>query len=127
MYVILEITYFFKLNDLFEINDRKYLLSRHVYGHHKLKCCNIVMHGAIYGCSRMIRYLQCNNNNLAATVLRLFIGDISIHSLPSRVRANFGAKNIDVARFMLDCPEDSINRVSFIVGTFVHNQCIEGL
>ena len=127
MYVILEITYFFKLNDLFEIKDRKYLLSRHVYGHHKLKCCNIVIHGAIDGCSRMIRYLQCNNNNLAATVLHLFIGAISIHSLLSRVWGNFGIKNVDVARFMLDCPVGGINRVSFIVGTFVHNQCIEGL
>ena len=40
MYVVLEITYFFKLNDLLEIKDRKYLFSRHIYGHHKLKCCS---------------------------------------------------------------------------------------
>ena len=75
----------------------------------------------------MIRYLQFNNNNLAATVLHLFIGAISIHGLPSRVRTNFGVKNFDVARFMLDCPVGGINRVSFIAGTTLQNQCIEGL
>ena len=86
-----------------------------------------MIHGAIDGCSRMIKYLQCNNNNLAATVLHLFIGAISIHGLPSRVLANFNVKNADVARIMLDCPVGGINRVSFIAGTSVHNQCIKGL
>ena len=71
--------------------------------------------------------MQCNNNNLAATVLHLFIGVISVHSLTSRVRAKFGVKHVGVAWFMLDCPEDGINRVSFIAGTLLHNQCIEGL
>ena len=75
----------------------------------------------------MITYLQCNNNNLAATVLHLLINSISIHGLPSRDRANFGVKNIDVAQFMLDCPKSGINRGSFIAGTSVQNQCIEGL
>ena len=75
----------------------------------------------------MIRFLQCNNNNLAATVLHLFIGAISIHSLPSRVWASFVVKIFDVARFMLDHPEGGINRVSFIAGTFVDNHCIESL
>ena len=88
---------------------------------------NIVIHGAIDGCNGMIRYLQCNNNILAATVLHLFIGAILIHGLPSRDRANFVVKNVDVALFMLDCPEGGINRVSFIGGTSVHSQCIEGL
>ena len=84
------------------------------------------MHGAIAGCSRMIRYLQCSNNNLAATALHLSIGAISIHSLLCRVRANFGVKNVDVVRLMLDCPAGGINRVTFVGGTYVHNQCIEG-
>ena len=83
--------------------------------------------GAIDGCSRMIGYLQCNNNNLAATVLDLFIDIISIHGLLFRVKANFVVKNVHVALFMLDCPEGGINRVSFIGGTSVHSQCIEGL
>ena len=102
------------------------MFSGHISGHHQLKCWRIVMHGAIEGCSRMIRYLQCSNNNLAATALHLSIGAISIHSLLSRVRPNFGVKNVDVVRLMLDCPEGGINRVTFIGGTYVHNQCIEG-
>ena len=75
----------------------------------------------------MIRYLQCNNNNLATTVLHLFNCAILIHDLLSRVRAGFRVKNNNVARFMLDCPERGINRVSFIADTSVQNQCIEGL
>ena len=103
------------------------MFSRHVDGHHKLKRWRIEIHDAIDGYSRMITYLQCNNNNLAATVLDLFIGAISIHGLPSRVRADFGVKNVGVVRFMLDSPESCINRGGFIAGTSVHNQCIEGL
>ena len=75
----------------------------------------------------MITYLQCNNNNLAVIVLHIFIDAISIHGLPSRARVDFGVRKVDVARFMLDCPERGINRWSFISGTSVHNQCIEGL
>ena len=50
-----------------------------------------MIHGAIDGWSQMIRY------NLATTVLRLFIGATSIHGLPSRVKANFGVKNVNVS------------------------------
>ena len=75
----------------------------------------------------MITYLQCNNIKLASTALHLFIDCISIHGLSYRIRADSGAKNVDFARFMLDCPERGINRGSFIGVTSVHNQCIEGL
>ena len=37
----------------------------------------------IDGYSRMITYLQCNNNNLAATVLHLLLDAILIHGLLS--------------------------------------------
>ena len=101
------------------------MLSRDIDGHRKLECRRIVIHGAVDGYSRRITYLPCNNNNLAATVLHLLITAISIRGLPSRVRAGFGVTNADVTRFMVDCPERGINRVSFIVGTSIHNQCIE--
>ena len=78
----------------------KYFFSMHVDGHHKLIRWKLVIHGATNGYSRMITYLQCNNNNLAATVLHLFLEAISIHGLPSRARADFGVKNVDVARFI---------------------------
>ena len=118
---------FLKLNDPFEIREAKYLFSRHINDYHQIKCWRIVMNGATDGCSQMIRYLQCNNNNLAATVLHIFIGAISILCLLSWVRANFGVKNVDVAWFMLDCHGGGINRASFIAGTSIHNQCIVGL
>ena len=71
-----------------------------------------MIHGAIDGYSSyqsMIMYLQ--PNNLAA----------SIHGLPSRVREDIGAKNVDVVQFKLGCPEDAIKKRSFMA------QCIEGL
>lgn len=66
----------------------------------------------------MMTYLQCNNNDLVATALRLFVDVISIHGLPSIVREDFGVEKADIARFLLDCPERGIHRGSFIIGTF---------
>ena len=66
----------------------------------------------------MMTYLQCNNNDLVATALRLFVDVISIHGLPSIVREDFGVEKENIARFLLDCPERGIHRGSFIIGTF---------
>lgn len=38
----------------------------------------------------MIVFLQCNRNNRALTVLRLFQGAVETYSLPSRVRSDKG-------------------------------------
>ena len=77
--------------------------------------------------SRIIKHLQYNNNNLAATVLYVFIDAISFHDLPARVGADFGVENVNVTQFILNCPERGISRESFIPGTLIHIQRIERL
>ena len=86
-----------------------------------------MIHGAIDGYSRLITYLKCCTNNKAATVLQLFQEAVVKHGLPSRVRADYGVENVNIAWFMLNCPERGINCRSMITSSFVHNQRKERL
>lgn len=52
----------------------------------------------------MIVFLQCNTNNRAATVLRLFQGATKMYGLPSRVRSDKGGENVMVALYMMNHP-----------------------
>lgn len=97
----------------------------HIDGHHKLIRWKIVTHGGIDGFSRLIVFLKCSNNNLADTVLCLFMGAVDNFSLPSRVRGDKGSENFSVANYMEQ--QRGTNRGSFIFGKSVHNCRIERL
>ena len=65
----------------------------------------IVIHGCIDGFSRKIIYLNCRDNNRAATVFTLFQRGVERHGLPSRMRGDKGSENMDVAKFFLEHPD----------------------
>ena len=84
-----------------------------------------ILHGCINGASRAIIYLKVATNNTACQVLQYIEQGCRDFGIPSRVRADHGVVNVDVARFMID--NRGPGRGSFITGRSVHNQRIERL
>ena len=85
----------------------------------------MVVHGCIDGFSRLIIYLECCDNNQAATVERLFVGAVNKFYWPRRVRSDQGMENIGVARLMLAKYGTACK--PHLTGLSVHNQRIERL
>ena len=75
----------------------------HLDGHHSLIRWKLVVHGCIDGFSRRILYLMCSSNNLAETVLQLFLDAISKDGerWPSRIRVDKGVENVLVCDAMV--------------------------
>ena len=114
----------------FAIQRRQYNVAApnhlwHIDSNHKLIQWKFVVHGCIDGNSRAIIYLKCRTNNLAATALQFFIEGTEKFGVPSRVRADHGVENVDIARFMITTR--GTDRGSFITGASIHNQRIERL
>lgn len=92
----------------------------HIDGHHSLILWGFVVHGCIYGFSRMITFLRCSTNNRAA-----FQRAVQQFGVPSCVRGDHGSENVEVARFMVQ--ERGEGKGSFIAGPSTRNQRIECL
>ena len=80
------------------------LALMYIDGRHKLMRWGFVIHGGLDGFSRKIMHLRCHTNNKASSVFNLFQNSIQKFGLPSRVRADKGVENVEVARFMLFYP-----------------------
>lgn len=70
----------------------------HHDGQHGLVNFGIVIHAFVDGFSRTITGIQASTNNLAQTVLALFLLAVSLYGLPSRLRGDRGGENVEVAR-----------------------------
>ena len=99
----------------------------HLDGHHSLIRWKLVIHGCIDGFSRRIMFLKCSSNNLAETVLTLFLEAIDNDGglWPSRIRVDRGVENVLVCEAMVMARGEG--RGSFIPGSSTHNQRIERL
>ena len=80
-------------------------------------------HCGIDGYSRLVVYLNCSDNNRAATVYNLFLEAIQQYALPSRVCSDQGRENCLVARHMIE--RWGAERRSMITGSSVHNQRVD--
>ncbi|CDQ61609.1 unnamed protein product [Oncorhynchus mykiss] len=77
------------------------------------------------GFSMKIFYLDTAANNKAAPTFGYFMEGVGRNGWLSRVRADQGVENVDIARCSLS--EEQAMEISFIAGKSVHNQRVECL
>ena len=99
----------------------------HLDGHHSLIRWKLVIHGCIDGFSQRIKFLKCSSNNLAQTVLDLFLDAVNKdgNRWPSQIQVDKGVENVLVCDTMIEARGEG--RGSFIAGPLTHNQRIEKL
>ncbi|KAK6988415.1 hypothetical protein R3P38DRAFT_2573347 [Favolaschia claudopus] len=112
------------------INRRRYKVPRpnylwHCDGHHKLIWWGVVIHRFVDGYCRTITGLRASSNNLAATVLEVFMAAIQHYGTPYRLRGDRGGENTKVAIWMV--MHRGPGRASFMWGSSTRNTRIERL
>ncbi|XP_039478169.1 uncharacterized protein LOC120443474 [Oreochromis aureus] len=120
---------FTRITELGCVVRRSYLVRGplslvHIDTNHKLIRYNVVIFGGVDGYSRKVLYLDAATNR-AKTAFSFFLRSAQLHGLPSRVRADQGVENLDIAHFMF--ATRGTGRASFISGKSVHNQRVERL
>ena len=97
----------------------------HIDSTHKLMHWRFVISGGVDGCSRMIIWLKCANNNRAETVHNHFIQSINEFQCPFQVRGDKGSENRLIAKHMIILRGTETR--GFIGGRSTHNTRIERL
>jgi hypothetical protein len=82
----------------------------------------IVIHAFVDGFSRFVTAIRCSGNNLAATVLEIFLEAVRVHGFPSRMRGDHGTENLLVAELMEETK--GLSRGSYIWGRYDFNFCV---
>ena len=96
----------------------------HMDSNHKFIRWKFVIHGAVDSFSRLIVFLSCSTNNRAETVLQGFVAATLTYGLPQKLRTDMGGDNVDAWHYMI---QQNGNERCVIVGSSVHNECIERL
>ena len=91
----------------------------HVDTNHKMIRWRIIVHGGVDEFSRTLVFLNCSNNNRAATNLSFFKHGVRRYGLPEKVRTDLGGENVDIWRYMV---EEHESESSVITGSSTHNQ-----
>lgn len=86
---------------------------------------NLVIHGGIYGYSRLITHMIVTSDNTAISALRVFITGLRNFGVPSRIRVD-GGSEFNFVRGLMNLLNGD-NRGSALTGSSVHNQRIERL